>query len=170
VNSGERLALRLQTAHRSNALAQEPALHQRATGTGRSRQYGSTRISLLTKLVDSVLAPMQELNSVESGMERFCGSDYASFNEVGVPGFACAGTQADYYRKHHKVREDGVMQAAQVLAAWAYNTKLAELLPRDQVRGPAISAGLQANQTINEADRGTGSGRGDRRVLRGNQR
>jgi Zn-dependent M28 family amino/carboxypeptidase len=72
-------------------------------------------------------------------MERHFGSDYASFNEVGVPGFSCVGDESDYNQTHHtqadtfdKVREEGIIQAAQVLAAWAYNTaQLPHLLPRN---------------------------------------
>jgi carboxypeptidase Q len=91
------------------------------------------------KLVDSTLAPMGELGLIEPRMERFYGSDYASFNEVGVPGFSCVGGESDYDRTHHsqadtfdKIQKDGVIHAAQVLAGWAYNTaQLPELLPRN---------------------------------------
>ena len=109
------------------------------TGTGRLSTVRLNQNFAAHKLVDTVLAPMRELNLIEPGMERFYGSDYASFNDVGVPGFACVGTQSDYYRTHHsqadtfdKVQEDGVTQAAELLAGWAYNTaQLPELLPRN---------------------------------------
>ncbi len=109
------------------------------SGAGRVSTIRLNQNFTAHKLVDTVLAPMGDLNLVEPGMNRYYGSDYASFNEVGVPGFATSGTQPDYYRTHHsdadtfeKVREDGVIQAAQVLAGWAYNTaQLPELLPRD---------------------------------------
>jgi carboxypeptidase Q len=91
------------------------------------------------KLVDTVLAPMGELNLAEPRMERSYGSDYASFNEVGIPGFSCIGGMSDYDRTHHsqadtfdKIQADGVINAAEVLAGWAYNTaQLPELLPRN---------------------------------------
>jgi Zn-dependent M28 family amino/carboxypeptidase len=109
------------------------------SGTGRLSTIRLNQNFAAHKLVDTVLAPMRDLNLVEPGMDRYYGSDYASFNEVGVPGFATSGTQPDYYRTHHsqadtfdKVRQEGVIQAAQVLAGWAYNTaQLPELLPRD---------------------------------------
>ena len=109
------------------------------SGAGRLSTIRLNQNFAAHRLVDLVLAPMGELNLVEPGMDRYYGSDYASFNEVGVPGFATSGTQPDYYRTHHseadtfdKVREDGVIQATQVLAGWAYNTaQLPELLPRD---------------------------------------
>jgi hypothetical protein len=68
------------------------------------------------------------------------GSDYASFNDVGVPGFSLIGNQTDldYDQTHHtqadtfdKVNKSGIIHHAQVLAGWAYNTaQLPELLPR----------------------------------------
>lgn len=89
--------------------------------------------------MDTVLAPMRELNLIEPRMERSYGSDYASFNDVGVPGFSCIGGKSDYDRTHHsqadtfdKIHAEGVIHAAQVLAGWAYNTaQLPELLPRN---------------------------------------
>ena len=91
------------------------------------------------KLVDTTLAPLRDLKLTEPRMERHYGSDYASFNEVGVPGFSCIGDESDYNQTHHtqadtfdKVRAEGIIQAAQVLAGWAYNTaQLRELLPRN---------------------------------------
>ncbi len=72
-------------------------------------------------------------------MERRYGSDYASFNEVDVPGFFCIGDESDYNQTHHtqadtfdKVQAEGIIQAAQVLAGWAYNAaQLSELLQRN---------------------------------------
>jgi carboxypeptidase Q len=113
------------------------------SGTGRVSTIRLNQNFAAHKLVDTVMAPMTDLNLAEPGMDRYYGSDYASFNEVGVPGFATSGTQTDYYRTHHsaadtfdKIREEGVVQAAQVLAGWAYNAaELPELLPRE----PSIS-------------------------------
>ena len=91
------------------------------------------------KDVDTVLGPMKELKLTEPWMLRGWGSDYASFVEVGVPGFSTVGGGSDYIRIHHsqadtfdKIQEDGLVDAAQVLAGWAYNTaQLPELLPRN---------------------------------------
>jgi len=109
------------------------------TGTGKLSTIRLNQNFAAHKLVDTALASIRDLDLIEPGMGRYYGSDYASFNDVGVPGFSCAGTQPDYYRTHHsqadtldKVRDDGILQAAQVLAGWAYNTaQLSELLPRD---------------------------------------
>jgi len=100
---------------------------------------GQVRGRVVYVKATNVLAPMHGLNLIEPVMERYYGSDYASFNEVGVPGFAGVGNQPDYFRTHHsqadtfdKVQEEGVVQAAQLLAGWAYNTaELPELPPRN---------------------------------------
>jgi carboxypeptidase Q len=90
--------------------------------------------------VDLTLAPLADLNLIQPWMERYHGSDYASFNDVGVPGFSLIGNQTDldYDQTHHtqadtfdKVNKSGIIHHAQVLAGWAYNTaQLPELLPR----------------------------------------
>jgi len=71
-------------------------------------------------------------------MIRTFGTDHASFDDVGVPGFWCVQDGAEYTKTHHsqsdtfdKVWKDDLNQGAQVLAAWAYNTaQLPEMLPR----------------------------------------
>ena len=90
--------------------------------------------------VDLTLAPLENLGLIQPWMERYHGSDYASFNDVGVPGFSLIGNQTDldYDQTHHtqadtfdKVKKTGIVHHAQVLAGWAYNTaQLPELLPR----------------------------------------
>src|SRR5713226_8623329 len=56
---------------------------------------------------------------MEPRMERRYGSDYASFNEVDVPGFFCIGDESDYNQTHHtqadtfdEVQAEGIIQAA----------------------------------------------------------
>ena len=92
------------------------------------------------EIVDSTLLPLEDLGLIEPWMDRHDGSDYASFNDVGVPGFSLLGntTDLDYDQTHHtqadtydKVNKSGVIHHAQVLAGWAYNTaQLSQLLPR----------------------------------------
>jgi Zn-dependent M28 family amino/carboxypeptidase len=91
--------------------------------------------------VDATLSPMSELGLVQPWMERMYGSDYASFNAVGVPGFSTFGpppswwdsdqvqhTQADTF---DNADQDGMIHQAEVLAGWAWNTaQLPELVPR----------------------------------------
>jgi carboxypeptidase Q len=111
------------------------------TGTGRILTIRLHQNYAARKIVDTTLAPMEDLGLIQPWMERYYGSDYASFNDVGVPGFSVIGNQTDYEydQTHHtpadtfdKVKEDNVLQHAQVLAGWAYNTaQLPELLPRN---------------------------------------
>jgi carboxypeptidase Q len=111
------------------------------TGTSRILTLRLHQNYAARKTVDATLAPLAELGLVQPWMERYYGSDYASFNDVGVPGFSLIGNQRDYDydQTHHtqadtfdKVNEDGVVHHAQVLASWAYNTaQLPELIPRN---------------------------------------
>jgi len=111
------------------------------TGTSRILTLRLHQNYAARKTVDATLAPLAELGLVQPWMERYYGSDYASFNDVGVPGFSLIGNQRDYDydQTHHtqadtfdKVNEDGVVHHAQVLASWAYNTaQLPDLLPRN---------------------------------------
>ena len=111
------------------------------TGTSRILTLRLHQNYAARKTIDATLAPLADLDLVQPWMERYYGSDYASFNDVGVPGFSLIGNQRDYDydQTHHtqadtfdKIKEDGVVHHAQVLAGWAYNTaRLPELLPRN---------------------------------------
>ena len=96
-------------------------------------------------VVDQVIAPLGELKLLEPSMRRTFGTDSASFNEVGVPGFWCMQSIAEYRLTHHsqsdtfdKAWKDDINQGAQVLAAWAYNTaNLPQMLPRRPFTPPS---------------------------------
>jgi carboxypeptidase Q len=108
------------------------------TGTGRVLTLGLHDNYQDREIVDQVLAPLKELKLLEPTMRRSFGTDHASFNEVGVPGFFVVQDGAEYNLTHHsqsdtfdKVWKDDLNQGAQVLAAWAYNTaQLPAMLPR----------------------------------------
>src|SRR5712692_868459 len=107
-------------------------------GTGRVLALGLHDNYQDREIVDQVLAPLKELKLLEPTMRRTFGTDHASFNEVGVPGFYVIQDTAEYSQTHHsqsdtfdKVWKDDLNQGAQVLAAWAYNTaQLPAMLPR----------------------------------------
>src|SRR5712692_6635612 len=90
------------------------------------------------ELVDQVLAPLKDLRLLEPSMTRSFGTDHASFDDVGVPGFFCIQDFAEYSKTHHsqsdtfdKVWKEDLNEGAQVLAAWVYNTaQLPGMLPR----------------------------------------
>ncbi len=108
------------------------------TGTGRVLTLGLHDNYQDREIVDQVLGPLKDLKLLEPRMARSFGTDHASFDEVGVPGFFCIQDGAEYTKTHHsqsdtfdKVWKDDLNQGAQVLAAWAYNTaQLPDMLPR----------------------------------------
>ncbi len=124
-------------AHK-NDLEKISAVLVHDTGTGRVLTLGLHDNYQDREIVDQVLAPLRELKLLEPSMARSFGTDHASFDDAGVPGFWCIQNMAEYSKTHHsqsdtfdKVWKDGLDQGAQVLAAWAYNTaQLPEMLPR----------------------------------------
>ena len=108
------------------------------TGTGRVLTLGLHDNYQDREIVDQVIAPLKELKLLEPTMRRSFGTDHASFDDVGVPGFFVVQDGAEYNQTHHsqsdtfdKVWKDELNQGAQVLAAWAYNTaQLPAMLPR----------------------------------------
>ncbi|MBZ5529117.1 MAG: M20/M25/M40 family metallo-hydrolase [Acidobacteriia bacterium] len=108
------------------------------TGTGRVLTLGLHDNYQDRELVDQVLAPLGELKLLEPSTRRTFGTDHASFDEVGVPGFYAIQDGAEYSKTHHsqsdtfdKAWKDDLVQGAQVLAAWAYNTaQLPRMMPR----------------------------------------
>ncbi len=118
------------------------------TGTGRVVALGLHDNYQAREIVDRVLAPLAGLKLLEPSMRRLFGTDHASFDDAGVPGFYGIQDPAEYSKTHHsqsdtfdKVWKDDLVQGAQVLAAWAYNTaQLPEMLPRRAVPPPAERA------------------------------
>jgi Zn-dependent M28 family amino/carboxypeptidase len=121
------------------------------TGTGRVLALGLHDNYQARQIVDQLLSPLRELKLVEPTMRRSFGTDHASFDEVGVPGFYVVQESAEYAKTHHsqsdtfdKVWKDDLIEGAQVLAAWAYNTaELPEKLPR-RALPPRAAEGVPA--------------------------
>src|SRR4029077_12797072 len=121
------------------------------TGTGRVLTLGLHDNYQAREIVDQVLAPLTELKLLEPSMVRTFGTDHASFDDVGVPGFWCIQNMAEYSKTHHsqsdtfdKVWKDDLNQGAQVLATWAYNTaQLPDMFPRRPV-APKPAEGASA--------------------------
>ena len=108
------------------------------TGTGRVQSIGLQGNYQDRELMDRVAAPLREVGLLELSLRSTRGTDHASFNDAGVPGFYCIQEPAEYGKTHHsqsdtfdKVWKDDLVQGAQVLAVWAYNVaQLPEMLPR----------------------------------------
>ena len=122
----------------TNELEKISAVLVHDTGTGRVLTLGLHDNYQDREIVDQVLAPLKELKLLEPTMRRSFGTDHASFDDAGVPGFQVIQDGAEYSLTHHsqsdtfdKVWKDDLNQGAQVLAAWAYNTaQLPTMMPR----------------------------------------
>ncbi|MGA8073050.1 MAG: M20/M25/M40 family metallo-hydrolase [Candidatus Acidiferrales bacterium] len=90
------------------------------------------------EIMYQVVRPLHAVGLLELSERPMGGSDHASFNQAGVPGFYGIQEPEQYFQTHHsqadtfdQVKEAGVVEGAQVLAVWAYNVaQLADLLPR----------------------------------------
>ena len=109
------------------------------TGTGRIVTVGVHENYADIGPLQEILAPVSsQLHLLEPKLSRTFGSDYAPFNAVGVPGFSCIGDAPDYSETQHtqsdtfdKGSEAGLIQSAQLMAVWAFNTaQYPSLLPR----------------------------------------
>jgi carboxypeptidase Q len=108
------------------------------TGTGRVVSISLMRNYQDREVMDKVVAPLRSLNLLELSERWMTGSDHASFEAAGVPGFFCVQEPAQYFETHHsqadtfdQAHEADLVEGAQVMAAWAYNVaQLPELLPR----------------------------------------
>ncbi len=108
------------------------------TGTGRVVTIGLQGNYQDREIMDRVMAPLREVGLLELSLRSTRGTDHASFNDAGVPGFYCVQDPAEYTKTHHsqsdtfdKVWKDDLVQGAQVLAVWAYNVaELPDMLPR----------------------------------------
>ena len=118
------------------------------TGTGRVQSIGLQGNYQDRELMDRVAAPLREVGLLELSLRSTRGTDHASFNDAGVPGFYCIQEPAEYGKTHHsqsdtfdKVWKDDLVQGAQVLAVWAYNVaQLPEMLPRRPLAAEAPRA------------------------------
>jgi hypothetical protein len=119
------------------------------TGTGRVISISLMRNYQDEEIMARVVAPLHSLGLVELSQRWMTGSDHASFNDAGVPGFFCIQDPAQYFQTHHtqadtfdQAHEADLVEGAQVMAAVAYNiAQLPELLPRKPVTTVAESPG-----------------------------
>jgi carboxypeptidase Q len=107
-------------------------------GTGRVISISLMRNYHDREVMDQVVAPLHSLGLLELSERWMTGSDHASFEEAGVPGFFCVQDPAQYFETHHsqadtfdQAHEPDLVEGAQVMAVWAYNVaQLPGLLPR----------------------------------------
>src|SRR5262249_60581297 len=91
------------------------------------------------------MASLKELGVTDISLRGMGGSDHASFESAGVPGFAFQQDMSEYRYTHHtqtdtldKANEKNLIQGAQAMAVTAMRVaNLQTLLPRDKPATPA---------------------------------
>jgi hypothetical protein len=109
------------------------------SGTGRVETIGIQNNPQAFEVLSQALQPLRQMLAMEVlRLDVQGGSDHASFERAGVPGFFCDQEMATYRQTHHsqadtfdKAVRDDLVNGAQVLAVFAYNVaQLDALLPR----------------------------------------
>jgi carboxypeptidase Q len=116
------------------------------TGTGKVKGFGLQGRTAVRPVLEPELVTLAEVGFEGLSLRSSGGSDHASFERVGVPGFACIQEPDEYRLTHHtqtdtfdKAKEPNLIQGAQVMAVTAMRVaNLPDLLPRDR---PAAAAG-----------------------------
>jgi carboxypeptidase Q len=126
-------------AHRAE-MSKIDAVLVHDTGSGRVTTLGLHGNYQDREVVDHILAPLNDLGLrlIEPSLSLEFGTDHASFNEAGVPGFWCVQDPYNYPRTHHSqvdsfdmANQDNLVEGAQVVAAWAWNTaEWPQMMPR----------------------------------------
>jgi len=125
-------------AHKEE-MARVSAVLVHDSGTGRVETIALQGNPQVYDIMSNIVRPLRQMIGLEElSLRTEGGSDHASFNRAGVPGFFCQQERATYNQTHHSqadtfdkaIRED-LLNGAQVLAVFAYNVaQLDELLPR----------------------------------------
>jgi carboxypeptidase Q len=109
-------------------------------GTGRVKGIGLMGHAAIKPILEQELASLKPLGVTDLSLRRMAGSDHASFDGAGVPGFYCQQEPAEYRFTHHsqsdtldKAHEPDLIQGVQVMAVAALRVaNLPDLLPRDK--------------------------------------
>src|SRR5262249_48603002 len=110
------------------------------TGTGKVVGLGLQGRRVIQPILQGELVALKDLGIADINLRGMGGSDHASFEQVGVPGFAVQQDMNEYFLTHHsqsdtldKAREADLLQGAQVMAVAARRiADLPLLLPRDK--------------------------------------
>jgi hypothetical protein len=109
-------------------------------GTGRVKGIGLMGHAAIKPILEEQLASLKPLGVNDLSLRRMGGSDHASFDRAGVPGFYCQQEPAEYRFTHHsqsdtldKAHEPDLIQGVQVMAVAALRVaNLPDLLPREK--------------------------------------
>jgi len=113
------------------------------TGTGKAIGIGTQGRPIIKPILEAELTSLTALGLKEINSRSLGGSDHASFDQAGVPGFALQQDMSEYRLTHHtqsdtldKAHEADLIQGAQVMAVTALRVaNMPELLPRDKPAG-----------------------------------
>lgn len=109
-------------------------------GTGKVIGLGSGARPALKAMLETELATLKDIGLTDFTARSGGGSDHATFEKAGIPGFALKQEVATYRFTHHsqadtldRAQEADLIQGAQVMAVTAMRlANLEELLPRDK--------------------------------------
>ena len=111
------------------------------TGTGKVLGFGLQGRAAVRTVLEPQLGTLKELDGWKGvDLASMAGTDHLSFEEVGVPGFACRQDMDEYRLTHHtqsdtfdKAKAPSLLQGAQVLTITAMRVaNLPDLLPRER--------------------------------------
>jgi hypothetical protein len=110
------------------------------TGTGKVIGLGLQGRESIKPILEPELGALKELGFKEINTRSMGGSDHASFEGAGVPGFAFQQDPSEYRLTHHtqtdtldKAKEADLVEGTQAMAVIAMRVaNLPELLPRDK--------------------------------------
>jgi hypothetical protein len=113
------------------------------TGTGKVLGFGLQGREAIKPIMDRELVSLKNIGFTGVTLRSMGGTDHLSFEQAGVPGFACAQDMDEYRLTHHtqsdtfdKAKEPNLIQGAQVMAVTAMRVaNLPDLLPRDRPKG-----------------------------------
>jgi hypothetical protein len=113
------------------------------TGTGKVIGLGLQSREVLKPILEKELASLKDLGLKDINLRGMGGSDHASFEAAGVPGFAVQQDMSEYNLTHHsqsdtldKVHEADLIEGVQCMAVAAVRVaNLPTLLPREKPPG-----------------------------------
>ncbi len=115
------------------------------TGTGKVLGFGLQGRAAIQPTMERELVSLKNLGFSGVTLRGSGGTDHLSFEDVGVPGFACDQDIDEYRLTHHtqsdtfdKAKEPNLIQGAQVMSVTAMRiANLPALLPRDKPKSPS---------------------------------
>lgn len=121
------------------------------TGTGKVLGFGLQGREAIKPIMDRELVSLKNIGFTGVTLRSMGGTDHLSFEQAGVPGFACAQDMDEYRLTHHtpsdtfdKAKEPNLIQGAQVMAVTAMRVaNLPDLLPRDRPKGAGGFGGFR---------------------------